>query len=269
MVWPLLLCAALGSKALHGKLREAAVVEAPATKARTRRGWCVDELRGTFADMHDGDQKHIVLENGEITITPGSDAETWVIKGAFDADSCSAMLDFNVSGKEEHPPVPLLATLWYAVSESDKKSEFEFTDPSGTIAARTDPLNRWVELKSPQKSITYPCPTQLKAVFADLHDGDRKEVSISGTTVTIKPAGGGQDWEVTSSLEPGPCSAMVNFNVSGKPSPPPVPLRLTFFYTYSAEAKKAQFEFTDPSGTLAAPDAPLNQWIEVGTSLGA
>merc|ERR1712060_768976 len=94
----------------------------------------------------------------------------------------------GVPGKPGHPPVPVLASLWFSVSETEQKNEIEFTDPSGTLAAPTAPLNRWVELKSLARGKTFHCPTSGGAVYADMHDGDRKEVIISGSTLTIKPS---------------------------------------------------------------------------------
>ena len=58
------------------------------------------------------------------------------------------------------------------------------------------------------------CPDKINAVFADMHDGDQKEVTIDGTSVEIKPHGNDQKWHVTSVLNVD--SASVDFNVPGK-----------------------------------------------------
>merc|ERR1712039_980659 len=104
--------------------------------------------------------------------------------------------------------------------------------------------------------------TSLQAVYADMHDGDRKEVTISGTSITVRPSGNNQSWVVKSELDSTSCSASIDFNVPGKPSPPPVSLTATLWYTSLAAtlAGKTEFEFTDPSGTLAPASSPLNHW---------
>ena len=42
------------------------------------------------------------------------------------------------------------------------------------------------------------------AIFADMHDGDQKAVEISGDTLTIKPHGNDETWEVVSALDLAP-----------------------------------------------------------------
>merc|ERR1712194_1004473 len=106
-------------------------------------------------------------------------------------------------------------------------------------------------------------PTHWKAIYDDMHDGDKKEISISGSSLTIKPSGNNQTWVVNSVVDAKSCSASIDFNVPGKPGPPPVNLQATLAYIWSPETKKTQFEFTDPSGTLAASAEPLNQWVEI------
>mmetsp|Transcript_115132 Transcript_115132/g.221882 ORF Transcript_115132/g.221882 Transcript_115132/m.221882 type:complete len:107 (+) Transcript_115132:2-322(+) len=99
-----------------------------------------------------------------------------------------------------------------------------------------------------------------------MHDGDKKEVVIAGTSMTIKPSGNDETWVVHSQVDPDSCSASIDFNVPGKPGPPPVPLTASLLYTTSATKTKTEFEFTDPSGTLAAASFPLNHWIEIGAA---
>jgi len=107
----------------------------------------------------------------------------------------------------------------------------------------------------------------LQVVYADMHDGDKKEVTISGVSVTVKPSGNNQTWVVKSELDATSCSASIDFKVPGKPSPPPVTLTATFWNTMSASTlapeEKTEFEFTDPSGTLAPAGYPLNHWVEI------
>jgi len=230
----------------------------------SKKTFCPDKLQAVYADMHDGDKKEVTISGDSLTIKPSGNDEQWVVNAKLDLESCSANVDFNVPGKPNPPPVPLTATLWYSFSEAVKKTEFEFTDPSGKIAAKGFPVNNWVELKNDfDKKLPVPCPTSLKAVYADIHDGDRKELTISGTALTIKPSGNKQSWEVKAQVDSKSCSATIDFHVPGKPNPPPVSLRLAFFYTVSAETKKTEFEFTDPSGKLAAAGFPLNHWLEI------
>merc|ERR1711963_993883 len=98
--------------------------------------------------MHDGDKKEITVSEGKVTIKPSGNNQTWVVKTELDSKSCSANIDFNVPGKPGPPPVNLTATLRYSVSAGGKKSEWEFTDPSGTLASADFPLNHWVEISS-------------------------------------------------------------------------------------------------------------------------
>lgn len=240
------------------------VLYALPSAAFAAKTFCPEQLHAVYADMHDGDKKEIAIAGTSLTIKPSGNNQTWVVKSELDLESCSASINFNVPGKPAPPPVNLQATLWYSVSAAEKKTEFEFTDPSGRLAAEDFPLNHWVELrKGTEKNVPALCPTSLKAVYADMHDGDKKEVSISGTSVTIRPSGNNQTWVVKSELDPASCSASVDFNVPGKPGPPPVSLRATLLYAISAVAKKTEFKFADPTGTLAAPDFPLNVWVQI------
>lgn len=122
-------------------------------------------------------------------------------------------------------------------------------------------------------------------VFADIHDGDQKQISLSrdyanGNSskyykMTIKPYGNNQTWvlDVEELIDEHICSVMVDFNVPGKPNPPPVPLRLTLQSVQSAAgrrtaaARTAACVFTDPSRTLKDdPTYPLNYWIEIAAA---
>jgi len=222
-------------------------------------------LQAVYADMHDGDKKEVIISGKSMTIKPSGNNQTWVVNAKLDAESCSAVVDFSVPGKPGPPPVNLTATFWYSISTNkERKTEFEFTDPTGKLPA--GPLNRWVQLSKDVAARTPPCQTSLKAVYADMHDGDMKEVTISETSMTIKPSGNNQTWVVKSHVDPKSCSAVLNFNVPGKPGPPPVNLTATLWTTFSGADMKerlTEFEFTDPSGTLAAADFPLNHWVEI------
>jgi len=229
---------------------------------------CTTAMHAVYADMHDGDMKEVKISGSSMTIKPSGNNQTWVVNAVVDPKSCSAGVDFNVKGKPGPPPVSLMATLWNTRSYMEKKSEFGFTDPSGTLAAPDFPLNQWVELGMEQ--FHGRCRRTLHAVYADMHDGDKKEVTISGTSMKIKPSGNNQTWVVNTVVDRKSCSAMVDFNVPGKPSPPAVKLMATLFESYDLKARRTEFEFTDPSGTLAAADFPLNRWVEIsGTNVGA
>ena len=88
------------------------------------------------------------------------------------------------------------------------------------------------------------CPSKIRsAVFADMHDGDQKEVTIDGSAVEIKPHGNDEKWQVTAVLDLQSCSAEVDFNVPGKPKPPPVKLLMTLWCA-DAEFKEGKVEKT-------------------------
>lgn len=232
---------------------------------------CPDKLDAVFADMHDGDKKQITIQGRALTIKPSGNKQTWVVHAVVDEKSCSAVIDFNVPGKPAPPPVNLTATFMYSTStEQHQKAEFEFTDPSGTLPA--GPLNCWIELGYESTSSSSPCPTALKEVYKDMHDGDMKEITISGASLTIRPSGNNQTWVVNSQVEPKSCSAVIDFNVPGKPSPPPVNLTATLLTSVvptPGGARITEFEFTDPSGTLAPKDSPLNLWLQTKKVFGS
>merc|ERR1712194_199019 len=229
---------------------------------------CPRTLKAVYADIHDGDKKEVTISGSSVTIEPSGNDQTWVVEANLDRDTCSANVDFNVTGKPNPPPVNLTVSLWYAASYEVGRWEWEFTDPSGTLAPKTFPLNTWVDVMSQRQSLPAKCIGQDKAyhgVFADIHDGDKKEVIISGTSVTIKPFGNNQTWVVNSYLNVNKsCTAPVDFNAPGKPNPPPVPLLAAFLYNSAPTGLfKYEIEFTDPSGTLAPVDFPLNHWVEL------
>jgi len=231
--------------------------------------FCPEHLQAIYADMHDGDKKEITIAGTSMTIRPSGNNQTWVVKSEVDRESCSASINFNVPGKPGPPPVNLQATFWRSVSSKGDKTVFEFTDPSGTIAAKEFPLNHWVEEVKKEDAMSFSCPDKLHAVYADMHDGDKKEITISGTSLTIKPSGNNQTWVVKSEVDPKTCSASIDFNVPGKPGPPPVNLQASLVSIISATSEKTELEFTDPSGTLAAATEPLNHWVEISKATAA
>jgi len=227
-------------------------------------GRAYENFQAVFADMHDGDKKHIHISGSKMTISPSGNDESWVVEADWDAQGCKASVSFNVPGKPNPPPVSLTATLWISTStKGEMKTEFEFTDPSGTLPS--GPLNRWVQIDSKPLQNKPSCPTSLKATYADMHDEDKKEVTIEGRTMTIKPSDRQESWVVFALIDAASCSALIDFNVPGKPNPPPVKLSAALWQSTLASTReiKTEFEFTDPSGTLAANDFPLNHWVEV------
>jgi hypothetical protein len=112
--------------------------------------------KAAFADMHDGDQKLVSIWHNKLMITPGNEKESWRVAAELDMRTCTAMVDFNVTGKPSPPPVPLLVTIWRMEQDHIIKAKhdtpvaskitMEWTDPSETIAPKNMPLNHWVEL---------------------------------------------------------------------------------------------------------------------------
>ena len=103
-----------------------------------------------------------------------------------------------------------------------------------------------------------------KTTFADMHDGDAKDVEITTRDgrwfLTLS-----QDaprWKLTTELDAKTSTALVDFSKSAKPDKPPVPLKAT---VRMASGGRVLIEWTDPSGTLN-PDKtyPLNVWLSVG-----
>ena len=103
-----------------------------------------------------------------------------------------------------------------------------------------------------------------KTLFADMHDGDAKDVEITThdgkwylTLSQETPR-----WHLTTELDAKTSTAVVDFSKSAKPDKPPVPLQAT---VRMASGGRVLIEWTDPSGTLN-PDKtyPLNVWLSVG-----
>ena len=102
-------------------------------------------------------------------------------------------------------------------------------------------------------------------IVADQHDGDMKQISYDGSTLIILPYGNNETWIITADLE-ADCTAMVNFNVPGKPSPPPVELKATVYdlTTPATDGALAAIGFTDPTATISNDASyPVNFWIQI------
>lgn len=104
------------------------------------------------------------------------------------------------------------------------------------------------------------------AVFVDMHDGDMKEIApmeVHSFDFYIRPHNNSQSWEVKGTFDVN-CVATIDFAVPGKPSPPPVNLTMTLWIMGSTDNRLTNLglEFTDPSGTLAPPEEPVNFWVQ-------
>ena len=264
-------------------------------------------------------------------------SERWAVHATMNPVFCNAIVDFNVPGKLKPPPVKLSLTVWtqfqYLRTGTREKYAIEFTDPSGTLAAPSVPLNTWVQLENivtKDDPVTIPksCIEESPLVFKDQHDDDQKVVTLSGNNLTIGPfdesaendtfvnlslytsllsilafhqlifvsfgtpvlafgrgipllvvrifhIGGfckfiapysSDRWIVDATMDPISCTAIVNFTVPNKKNPPPVNLTATVWTLQhklpSGIHRKYAIEWTDPSGTLAAPSVPLNTWVQ-------
>lgn len=98
--------------------------------------------------------------------------------------------------------------------------------------------------------------------FQDLHDGDVKTVSLSGSTLTMGQEG---IWSLTTTVDPKTCQAIVDFSTTTKPDQPPVPLVATVAVAVGAAGDEAvQIIYTDETGELNDdPVYPLNIWQAV------
>ena len=118
----------------------------------------------------------------------------------MDLKFCNASVDFNVPGNPEPLPVILTATVWRQ-SRSVKsgilfKNVIEFTDPSGTLALPSVPLNIWVQVNKTLGFEAYSTGYEYEGcsdlqdssvVFRDPQDGDSKLVTVVENDVTLTP----------------------------------------------------------------------------------
>ena len=144
-----------GSPLIAPQLRSTWLLGNNHPTAREHMGLCpcghFDET--LFADIHDGDHKLLTLDDdNQLMIRSANPEESWEIVASVDSWNCTALIEFRVPGKPSPPPVPLLATFWNMHSTSaHRKTTIEFTDPSGTLASPTDPLNHWVALSREER----------------------------------------------------------------------------------------------------------------------
>jgi len=98
-----------------------------------------------FQDMHDGDQKQVTLKDGQLSILPYGNTQTWSTSATFDFRHCNASIDFNVPNKPSPPPINLTATFWSLSSFGDSKLSVIFNDNTATLAPAATPLNAWIQ----------------------------------------------------------------------------------------------------------------------------
>lgn len=218
-----------------------------------------------FADMHDGDEKVVSIQDGTMIIT--SAYQKFVTP--IDCSTHKAMVNASWSG---HAPVPIQATLYTSWSVAGEKTTIIFTDTNGQLVDNPEfPLNQWVQETPTKPERKFRCPTEVSLDFQDVHDGDAKHVEIKGEEMIITPVGsdphwGPVAWKVKAKFDQKSCSALVDFDVAGKTDHPPVPLLATYWFDENQMAYAKEYretlEFTDPSGTLAEASMPLNRWIQ-------
>lgn len=249
---------------------------------------CLPTIPLVLDDIHDGDQKRIQrVEWDTFVIQPYPNTSEWHVDGKFDIN-CVALIDFNVTGNSDYPPVPLKMSMWVMQNiaiPSAVKLGFEFTDPTATLAPRTQPMNIWTSsaLSSPlqvpamipqrnlgernQKVQDSSCgiytPHGQSEIFYDLAEWDEKAVAVNddhnNETLTIVPYGNNETWTVETTLDDD-CVAMVDFNVPNYPNPPPTSLVMSVWgmASISGEDKQAMV-YTEP---LASPiGSPENVWV--------
>mmetsp|Transcript_50771 Transcript_50771/g.164497 ORF Transcript_50771/g.164497 Transcript_50771/m.164497 type:complete len:165 (-) Transcript_50771:138-632(-) len=117
-------------------------------------------------------------------------------------------------------------------------------------------------------------------IYADIHDGDKKKVTIGSGHLTIEPYDNQEKWIVKAALDTTHCNASIDFRVAGKPNPPPSALTATYVVGTTAgpgplgplpsggAARNSFGEvvFTDPTGALGG-GLPLNVWVLVNATL--
>ncbi len=96
-----------------------------------------------FYDIHDGDYKSIKIKNYKYTIFPYKNNQKWIINGKLN-HKLEGIINFNVKGKPNPPPVNLLLKL---KKINSKNIIILFFDPSGQISPKNQPVNIWYNIK--------------------------------------------------------------------------------------------------------------------------
>ena len=112
------------------------------------------------------------------------------------------------------------------------------------------------------------CGSIVNEVFADMHDGDQKNVTLTeaGLLTLSQAATAAQPiaWALTTLIDLTTCVAEVDFSKSKKPAHPPVPLNARVL---QSTVGTLLLEFTDPSGTLN-PDPKVRPSIVIVIVIG-
>ena len=107
------------------------------------------------------------------------------------------------------------------------------------------------------------CGSIDNEVFADMHDGDQKNVTLTeaGLLTLSQAATAAQPvaWTLTTRIDLTTCVASIDFSKSKKPARPPVPLNARIL---QSTVGTLLLEFTDPSGTLN-PDPKVRPVIVI------
>jgi len=244
---------------------------------------CLPTIPLVLNDIHDGDQKEIKSITWDtFVVHPLPNRSDWEIQGKFDIN-CVSIIDFNVSGKPNPPPVPLKMAMWVmqcVAAPGYVRLGFEFTDPSETLAPRTQPINMWLSVSlsgpSSEKMLDFSHSTRKKKdrlqsqtclytprgqpeIFNDLKVSDKKGVIVDGNQMTIEPYDNAEKWSIESVFKDYPsCYAPVNFNVPGYPDPPSAPEMATVWGMASIDGKDKDsliYSQANPVGS------PLNVWL--------
>jgi hypothetical protein len=105
------------------------------------------------------------------------------------------------------------------------------------------------------------CGSITGEIFADMHDGDAKNVTLTEQGVITLSQTLPVAWSVTSKIDLDTCVASIDFSKSSKPDKPPVPLNARVL---QSSVGTLLLEFTDPSGTLNPNKTyPLNLWTTI------
>jgi len=103
-----------------------------------------------------------------------------------------------------------------------------------------------------------PTCGDFSSSFADMHDGDIKNVTVTEQGSMIVSQDAPVAWSVHTQIDLKTCKATVDFSKSAKPAKPPVPLQARLM---QSSVGTLLFEWTDPSGTLNKNKSyPLNLW---------
>jgi hypothetical protein len=122
----------------------------------------------------------------------------------------------------------------------------------------TSLLHRPLTSPEPAVAIGPSCGCITGEQFADMHDGDVKNVTLTEQGVITIAQSTPVAWSVSSKLDLSTCVASVDFSKSSKPKYPPVSLDVRVL---QSSVGTLLLEFTDSTGTLNPNKTyPLNLW---------